>query len=38
MGWQPVNTGSGAVASFLRKNRTFCHPIGGSDSGRRKKG
>jgi hypothetical protein len=31
MGRLPVNTGSDASASFLRKNRTFCHPTGGSD-------
>jgi hypothetical protein len=31
MGRQPVNTGSGASVSFLKKNHTFCHPTGGSD-------
>jgi hypothetical protein len=33
-----MNTGSGTSASFLRKNHTFCHPVGGSDIGKQKYG
>jgi hypothetical protein len=38
MGWQPVNTGSGASALFLRKNHTFRHPASGSDIRKQKYG
>jgi hypothetical protein len=33
-----MNRGSGASASFLRKNHTFCHPIRGSDIEKQKYG
>jgi hypothetical protein len=38
MGSQPMNTGSGASALFLRKNHTLCHPTDGSDIRKRKYG
>jgi hypothetical protein len=31
MGWLPMSTGSGSSASFLKKNYTFHHSIGGLD-------
>jgi hypothetical protein len=33
-----MNMGSGASASFVRKNHIFHHPTGGSNTGKRKYG